>query len=134
PPGRLLVLPPGRVLAVLPPGRLPVLPPGRLLVLPPGRVLAVFPPGRLLVLLRLFAPPGAPGRWALPPACWAGAACGALAAGLLGAAAWGAGAGALFFCADANAVIVRRTSNTDHFGRTIFPRLLKFIATPVRCK
>jgi len=52
---------------------------------------------------------------------------------LLGADAWDAGALG-FFSAEANAINVRSNSNTDHFGRTFFPRLLEFIATPVRCE
>jgi hypothetical protein len=36
------------------------------------------------------------------------------------------------YAAEATAVTVRTTSNTDHFGRTFFLRLLEFIATPVR--
>ena len=57
-----------------------------------------------------------------------------LGAGLLGAAAWGAAPplGFLFCCADASVATIRRTSNTDHFGTTFFPRLFDFIAAPVR--
>jgi len=150
-PPRLLAFACPRLFAFAPPG------PRLLALAPPGpRLFAFAPPGpRLFALLppgvpgrfacppgpRLFAP-APPGRWALelPPGRCAGAECGALGAGLLGADACGAdawGAGALGFggfCAEATAVTVKRTSNTDHIGRTFFPLFLEFIATPVRCE